>query len=321
MPAVSVIIVTYNSAPYIHRCLEALTRDATGMDVDIIVADNCSHDNSIALVREGFDTVRILQLDENVGFGRACNYAAQHASGDYLLLLNPDTTVVGGAMRALIDLAKRYPEAGIWGGRTLNADGNPDPGSCGSFPSLWTAFCVTSGLARIFRGTPTLNGGICGLSDHDGAVRVDVVSGCMLLIARDVWKKLGGFDPAYFLYSEEVDLCRRAREIGARPVVSPAASVIHDGGLKNSAEPWRWILLFRGKVTYMKRHWRKRDQVAGLALLLLWALSRYTAFLLLRSVSRRDSFRVRARLWATVWQARRDWLKGFPAVKGAGATA
>ncbi len=164
-----------------------------------------------------------------------------------------------------------------------------------------------------------MNGGIYVPSHEDEIARVDVVSGSFLLISKELWVRLEGFDPVYFLYGEEVDLCLRAVRLGARPLVWSAASVIHHGGLRNTSESRKWILLFQARATYMKRHWSKGKQIVGRRLLLLWVANRCIAFAVWKKLSGGDSVRIRASLWRSIWNARREWLKGFPEVERAQA--
>ena len=273
--------------------------------------DNASSDYSARILGERFPGVRVIDLEENIGFGRACNLAAREAKGELLLLLNSDALVLGRGVSEIVRGSRRFPHADVWGGRTLNLDGSVATETCMRFPSLWILFCRTAGLARLFWWSDVFNRENYGRWQRDTVRQVDVVSGCWFLIRRTLWERLKGFDPIYFMYSEEVDLCWRARALGARVLFLPDAEIIHHRGL--SATNWssRATRLLKGKVTFMRVHWSPLRRKIGLAILMTWPISRYLAFSAWGLVSRDRVRREAALGWREVWRARHDWKFGY----------
>ncbi len=142
--------------------------------------------------------------------------AAHHANGRYILLLNPDTVVLNGAIDKLVEFARLNPKARIWGGRTLFADGTLNPSSCWKRMTFWNQFCRATGLTGILLEYDLFNGEASAAGHRDNVRQVDIVSGCFFLIGRELWEALDGFDPDFFMYGEEADLCLRATGISAR---------------------------------------------------------------------------------------------------------
>ncbi|GAB3814736.1 glycosyltransferase family 2 protein [Micromonospora zhanjiangensis] len=302
----SVVIVTYNTRDLVLGCLRALLAGRTpDVRFDVTVIDNASRDGSADAVAAAFPEVRLIRLADNVGWGRAVNRAAVATTGEHLLLLNPDTTPAGDLVSELVRFARRHPGHGIYTGRTLRSDGSDDSWSCWGLPSLWSCFGFATGLSTALRRYGWANPE--GLPDYDRrSVRVvPAVSGCLMLIERDLFYRLEGFDPRLFLYSDDIDLCTRAARFGARPVLDPAATVVHVGGASSDPDGQRAKIL-RGKVTYLRRHWSPAKARLGVGLLVAGVGLRALGRLLLG----RD--RSRGIDWPAVWRARSVWAAGWP---------
>ncbi|GIW73579.1 MAG: hypothetical protein KatS3mg103_0101 [Phycisphaerales bacterium] len=157
-PRVSVLVVSFNTTRQMTlECLETIQKGAERSSHEVIVVDNASTDGSAQAIAERFPHYRLIASDQNLGFARANNLAAEHAQGQRLLLLNPDTLVDPGAIDALLDFADAHPKAGIWGGKTRFADGTPNPTSCWQRPTPWSVFCSATGLAGLFPGSRLFN--------------------------------------------------------------------------------------------------------------------------------------------------------------------
>jgi hypothetical protein len=140
---------------------------------------------------------------------------------------------------------------------------------------------------------------------------VDFVTGCFLLIRRELWDRLGGFDERFFMYAEEADLCWRARLIGARPLFTPDATIIHHGGGSETARASKIEKLFAGRATFIDKHWAGPSKAVALRLLELHCLTRAAGYAVLARVSRAEQHRKAASEWKRVWQARRKWRSGY----------
>ncbi len=303
---VSILIVTYRCREAARECLASVYSGTAGLVREVVVVDNASHDGTLEMVRTEFPHARLITLDENVGFAAGVNLAAEAAVGEYLLLLNPDTIVHHGAVHNLVAFARRRPEHGLYGGRTLRPDGTLDPGSCYAQPTLWSLFCFATMLTVAFKGSPIFDPELLGRWQRDSVREVGIITGSLLLAPRRVWEQLGGFDRRFFMYAEDADLTLRAIQAGFRPAITPDAEITHAVGI-SSTQPDRLILLFQGKVTLLRKHWRSPRRDAGIALVLLGVGVRA---LVARLLARRRSARLEA--WREVWGARRAWLPGYP---------
>jgi GT2 family glycosyltransferase len=161
-PRVSILIVSYNTCAMTRACLDSIAAGAARTRYEIIVVDNASRDGSVNMIEAHAARPISIARQDNLGFAGGTNLAATHATGDLLLLLNPDTVVLPGAIDALVDFALARPVARIWGGRTLFADGRLNPSSAWGRMTLWRLLCRASGLTAIGRGTTLFNGEAIG---------------------------------------------------------------------------------------------------------------------------------------------------------------
>lgn len=309
-PDLSIIVVSYNTRELTLTCLESI-RAETRTPHEVIVVDNASSDGSAEAIAERFPEVTLLAETVNHGFGPAHDIAMAHARAPWILLLNPDTVVLDRALDRLLDFARSRPEAGIWGGRTLYGDGSLNPTSCFAQMTLWSILCRVLGLNGVFRSSSLFNPEYYGDWRRDSEREVDIVTGCLLLIRRTDWDRLGGFDPAFTTYGEEVDLCLRARAAGFRPRITPDAEIIHYGGASQPDRADKLVRLLRAKVELVERHFPSSTRRLARGLFGLWPLTRAVAYRLASWVTRRPAHRDAARTWAETWRRRDEWRHGF----------
>jgi GT2 family glycosyltransferase len=308
---VSVIVVSYNTAAMTLECLRSLHAE-TSTPFELLVVDNASVDGSAEAIRNDFPTARLFAEPQNHGFAKANNLAAAHATGEFLLLLNPDTVVLEHAIDELVAFARRTPSAGIWGGRTVFGDGSLNPASCWRRMGIWTNLCRVTGLDRAFPASGLLNAEAYGGWQRDTEREVDIVSGCFFLIERRLWLELDGFDPLFNMYGEEADLCLRARSLGNRPRITPLATVVHYGGASESVRSHKHAKLLKAKMSLARRHLPAWRALPAIQLLRLWPLSRWlaaSAAARLRPTEKREVLR---NDWGDVWSHRQDWWNGYP---------
>ncbi len=225
-PFLSVIIVTYNSQDFVGECLRSVKQAIEkaqireGLGVEIIVVDNASTDGTVEIVRQ-FEDVRIIRNAQNLGFAAGVNRGAKAAQGNWLLLLNPDCLVDGNAILALVEFIQNCSdEVAIVGLQLLNPDGTLQP-SGRRFPKVWEFVLALLGFSRWmevrwFEGR-----------DFTRVQEVDEVSGAALAINRNAFEQVGGMDEGFFLFFEELDLCRRVKAKGMKVVYLPDAKVKH----------------------------------------------------------------------------------------------
>jgi GT2 family glycosyltransferase len=279
-PHLSIIIVSYNTRDLLRQCLLSLqaTRLKAG-SLEVIVVDNNSLDGSGEMVAEEFPQVHLIRMEANVGFAAANNRALTSARGKYVLLLNSDTVVPEGALAQLLMAVESRSDIGIAGCRLLNPDGTPQV-SFGRFPSLATVLAEFMGLDR-WRVTRrwTLTSGRAPEPGEPSHL-IDYPSGACLLIRHDILRSLGGFDDGYFLYFEETDLCRRARDAGYRALYVASASVTHIGGASGVQRPAEVEMAYYAGLYRYLCAYRPRIEVAAVRVLFsVWLAAQVTVLM------------------------------------------
>jgi len=313
----SVLVVSYNTKAITLEAIETLFRYPPPVDFELIVLDNLSPDGSAEAIRKAFPNVDLIAHPQNVGFARANNIIAEQARGRRLLLLNPDTVTLPNSHGPLWAFAERTPERGIWGGRTLYRDLSLNPTSCWGRITLWSLICSALGLTHSFPGSPLFNPETYGGWNRDTEADVDIVTGCFFLIDTALWRRLGGFDKAFFMYAEEADLCLRARAMGARPGITPEAEIIHLGGASEAVAVDKIVRLMRGRATLIRKRWSPPKAALGLAIMWLWSATRLVGSTVVSG--RRDAPGTSQSKWRAIWARRREWLAGYDAPSEAGA--
>jgi len=266
---VSIVIVSWNVRQLLRDCLISL-RDAAGdVRYETIVIDNDSRDGSADMVRRDFPWVRLIEAGANLGFGRANNVAAAASEGRWVLLLNPDTVVLDRAIEKLLKFADERPQAGAVGGKTLKADLTLERSCCWGSPGLWPLLCKSVGLHLMFKGSRLLNSEAMDWWPRNSVREVQVITGCFLMLRRQVFQDTGGFDGAFFMYAEEVDLCWRIRKSGWKLMFCPDAQIIHlVGASAAKAKPNRVFQINLGLLKLFRKHYG--SAYARMANLLMW---------------------------------------------------
>ncbi len=223
---ISIILVNWNTSRLLSMCISVLTEQLHELNYDLWVVDNASTDGSLSMLKESYPDVQVIANLQNVGFAAANNQAMRETPGRYFLLINTDAFPRTGAIQALYSLAEKNKRAAIIGAHLLNSDGSFQ-GSFVKFPNLWQEFLMLSGLGRIIYG-PWYPNQIP--HPREQARIVDYVQGACLLVRREAYEAVGGFDERYFMYSEEVDWCFAMRKTGWEVWYQPDAIVTHIGG-------------------------------------------------------------------------------------------
>lgn len=232
----SVIIVSYNVADLLSACLHsifaqpaAFTSATFGLPlVEVLVVDSASSDNTVSRVQRQFPQVRLIACQYNIGYTRGNNLALRQARGRHLLLLNPDTVLHGTALTDLIRFMDLYPDVGIVGPHTFNADGTTQA-TRRRFPTRRIAFFESTWL-QPYAPKEWLRHYYAQDIADDATADVDWVQGSALMARREVYEQVGGLDEQYVMFSEELDWCRRARQRGWRVVYKGDTSITHYGG-------------------------------------------------------------------------------------------
>lgn len=307
---VSIIIVSYNTCDYTVKCLESIFKETTEIDFEVIVFDNDSKDRTAETIAEKFPQVRLIANRENYGFAKANNIASQFACGKYLLMLNPDTVVLDHAIEKLYRFANAHPEVGIYGGKTFFSDGSLNPTSCFGRMTRWSLFCRAFGLSRLFKNSQFFNLESYGGWRRDSIKQVDIITGCFLMIRTELWRELNGFNPLFFMFGEEVDLCLRAAKLGYKPLYTPDATIIHYGGVSQFIKANRIVQVLCAEVTLIYEHWPKSQIGFGVTMLLIRAFIKSIGWRILALINHKK-FGSDAVTWTEVWQRRNEWKKGW----------
>lgn len=250
--ALSVIVVSADSGPSLRECVRSVL--ASTLALELILVDNDSHDGvpeAIERAHAHDPRLRLIYNYRNLGFGPAVNLAAKQAHGQALLILNPDCVLPQDDLQRLLDLLAGRPAAGLVGAVVCDAEGRPDPASWRRDPLLRRALNSLFGRAgekiNIEREIPA------------EVVEAEAVSGAVMLMPRAMFQRLGGFDEGYFLHCEDLDLCRRVRNLGYQVLLAGDVRVQHGKGSSSRHRP---VFVSRHKHRGMWRWFRKHDPVA-----------------------------------------------------------
>lgn len=301
----SIIIVSWNVKALLADCLRSVAAGSGEIAVETIVVDGASADGSADMVAQQFPWVKLIACDQNVGFPRGNNIGMEQAAGRHILLLNPDTELVGDALKVLVAYLDQHAEVGGVGPMLLNPDGSVQS-SRRRFPTLMTGLLESTWLAPL--GPGVMRRYYAQDLPDDVEADIDWVVGACLMVPRQVAAQVGGMDEAYFMYSEELDWCRRIKDAGWKVRYLPAAQVVHhEGKSSEQAVTARHINFQRAKLRYFyKYHGRLKGWILRVVL-----LKNYAFQLLIELAKgvlghRRQLRRQRVRAY---WQVLRSGLK------------
>lgn len=250
MKLVSILIVNWNTGRLLVNCLKSIEQTIGQNQCEVIVVDNASTDDSLTLIEQDFKWITLIKSDVNLGFARANNLAIERSNGEYVLLLNPDTVLYDKSIIQLIDLLETDKKIGLVGPRLVNKDGSlqisayPEPTLAREAWRLFHLDCLIP-LSRYpltfwKRTQPQL---------------VDIVTGACLLFRREIYRSLGLFDEQFFVYSEEVDFCKRVTNAGWLIYYVPSSIVMHYGARSTrQVEELMFLELYKNKIKYFRKN-------------------------------------------------------------------
>jgi GT2 family glycosyltransferase len=246
----SIIVVNWNTREILDNCLASVYASHTTIDYDVWVVDNNSSDGSVQMIEEKFPHTHVIPNETNAGFARGNNQAIMESSADYVMLLNPDTIMEGNVLQGLFGYLEEHPDVGAAGPRLLNPDGTLQE-SAYPEPTLWREFwrLFHLDLVKHYGAYPMAEWSISDPRD------VDVLMGACFLVRRKVLDQVGLLDEEFFVYSEEVDFCKRIRDYGWRIGWFPAVKVTHLGGQSTrQVQQEMFLQLYQGKIQYFRKH-------------------------------------------------------------------
>jgi len=311
-PDVSIVIVSLNTREHLRRCLTAVPGAAAGLSVEVLVVDNGSTDGTQGMLAEEFPDVHVIQSGENLGFGRASNLGARSARGRALLLLNSDCEMEPNALRIMVRILDG--DSGVAGilCRLLNADGSLQPSVHPSLPTPWSLLgdiAFLSPLRYAMYRRPALHHLFLRRTTafHGSARDVAWGGAACLLVRRETFLGIGGFDERFFLYCEDMDLCKRLGEAGARLRYTPEARAIHHWGKSTARHSTASLrAAFQSRILYYEKHFPGWGGPLARCLVEAELRLRGVTYGLLAGLSRAQALRARAEASRSVLHDLRD---------------
>jgi GT2 family glycosyltransferase len=253
---ISVIVVSWNTRELLRACLSSLLAELDGVDSEVFLIDNDSADGSAEMAATNFPQVKLIANKTNRGFAAANNQVLDIATGDFVLLLNPDTEVYPGALKTLIEFMRAHPRAAIVAPQLLNSDGSVQR-SCRQFPTFLGMLYELLGLSKFFPDKPLFRQYKMLDWEHDDERQVDQPEGACLLLRKEVIKEVGKLDEGFFMLFEEVDWCYRIKQAGWEIWFTPTAKVTHHYGQSIKQVKAKMILSsHRGLYRFWRKHYR-----------------------------------------------------------------
>jgi hypothetical protein len=296
-PDLSIVIVSYNMMEDLKACLASIYRETSGLDFEVIVVDNASSSGDLDGVRGAFPQAQFIVNAVNRGFAAANNQGIAVARGRHLLLLNPDTEILDGAIQKTVEFMGGHPTAGIVGCRLVFGDRSPQR-SVGTFPSILSLFLEASFLYLLLPRNALLGPTRVSVFDDAADGQVDWVLGAYMLIRREVVDRIGLLDEQFFVYTEEVDFCRRTWDAGFEIWYTPSATIVHYCGGVRSLSQRTILWTFASQMLYIRKYhrgWRR-----GVLIFLKYAgmVARIGVHLLLGLVTFNRARLAKSRYWA-----------------------
>lgn len=245
----SIIVVNYNVKEFLKNLIDSIKKATQNFSSEIIVVDNASDDGSVELIKDKFPEIILIDNKTNLGFGKANNQGLQIAKGKFILLINPDTLVAEDTFTKMIEFFNANPEAGMAGCKILNPDGTLQLACRRSFPGPWTAFTKVTGLSTIFPKSKLFARYNLTYLDENQTYEVDAISGSFMMMRKEVYEKVGGFDEQFFMYGEDLDLCYRIQKAGYKIFYVHSTQIIHYKG-----ESTKRSSLDETKIFYQAMH-------------------------------------------------------------------
>jgi GT2 family glycosyltransferase len=285
----SIIILSYKCKHDIRVALEAVFASQTFYSYEVILIDNASDDGTVEMLQQEFLSrpeiaakLTFIKNAENVGFGRGNNQGMRLATGDHLLLLNSDTKMASDNIQIMMDFIRSRPDIGIATCKLIKANGDLDWACRRTEPDPWVSFYRLIGLQKLFPNNPRFAAYNILHKSIDEETEVDACVGAYMLMPRQAYEKVGGFDEAFFMYGEDLDLCRRMRDAGYTIWYYPKTMSYHFKGQSSKKTPQRSLHAFHDAMwIYYKKHYYKKYNALmnGLVYLGIWLRYYWISFL------------------------------------------
>lgn len=252
---ISIIIVSWNVESLLEKCLLSIQKNKSNLNLEIIVVDNDSNDNTREMVREKFPEVKLIANQNNVGFAAANNQGIRESTGNYILLLNPDTEIIKNSLVKSLDFIKQNEKIGILGCKHLNTNLTIQH-SVRRFPTITAIALIFFKIYKLLPNLPAIYRYMAKDFDYKVSKKVDQVAGSFMLIRKELLNEIGLLDENFFIWFEEVDLCKRAQDASWEVWYQSSAEIIHHGGssFKQQMTLKKQKMFFKSALYYFQKH-------------------------------------------------------------------
>lgn len=303
---ISAIIINWNTKALLLDCVDSLYQTTRESSLEIIVVDNASTDGSIDALQKSFPEVQTIVNPDNFGFAKANNIGIKQAQGSYICLINSDVKALDGVLDKMRLYMESHPEIGALAPKTFFGDMRIQK-NCREFPTLRNICCQEFFLDTLFPTVSALRGRAMIHCDYDATMEIEVLSGCFLMVRREVVKQVGMLDERFFFYSEDVDWCKRIHDAGWKLVHYPEAQAIHFGYGSSSSAPIRFQLeMLKANWQYWGKHKSRLECALFWLIKFIGTLGRATAWLAVSAVAAKR--RPMAKISAVAYGKMLVWL-------------
>lgn len=255
----SIIILNYNTRDLTLNALKSVFASITSFTYEVILVDNASRDDSVAVIREEYPNVQLIVNGENVGFSKANNQAIRQARGSYVLLLNSDTVLEKDTLQTMISFMNDHPEVGAGGCKVVLPDGKLDKACRRGFPTPSASFYYAFGFSKLFPNNPRFNQYQLGYLNPDDSYPVDCLVGAFMMVRREAIDQIGLLDEEFFMYGEDIDWCYRIKQAGWQIYYYPKTKIVHYKGASSRRKPWKIVYEFhRAMFLFHRKHYQKK---------------------------------------------------------------
>lgn len=256
---VSIIIVNYNSNHLLNKCLESIFSYTRDIKFEVIVVDNNSTEGGVDELILNYQGIKLIKNNENMGFARANNVGIEYSSGKYILFLNNDTYLTENSLKKVFEFAESVEEEVFIGCKLLNEDGSRQV-SLVNFDTITNSFGENLFLYKILPGSKSLNKYYYNYKEFEDPIEVDIIKGAFMFCSESAVRKLNGFDPRFYFFGEESDLCLRFKKQGGKIFYYPGTSIYHVGGATVEKNQWfKFKYQNIAKVKKLQKHYRNPE--------------------------------------------------------------
>ncbi len=301
-PELSIICVNWNSLDYLVDCIASIYDHTQGISFEVIVVDNASPEGRVETLKEQFPQVKIVRSDKNVGFAGANNLGFRQSTGRHVLLLNPDTKLIGPAINIMLERIKSLPDVGVVGCKLLNTDLSTSTSSVQKFPTILNQLLNVEYLRLAFPTCPLWDIGPL-FAENPHPVKVEVITGACMMLKRDVFEQVGLLTEDYFMYAEDIDLNYKLQRLGLSSYYVGEAQIVHHGGRSSALQKvsqWSTVMTYNAMLRFYRKSRGHAYATAYRVSMGLAAVARLILLAMMFPFGDRQGIRCAATKWSTI---------------------